>query len=155
MKKLLLITAVTLVTTAAPALGATAPQYWGGEMGKNLPGATMTFKVFDGRVTDLQAEVRIRCHAAGGGPAPNSRLIDLHGPMAIEAGVFEDTKNVFDGGKSKVEGTFITTASAVGFYRARFRLDDMRHDYVRVCHTGKQDWTATPLSKRDWQELRN
>ena len=156
MKRLLIATGALLVCLVLPALSsAEEPQFWGGQMGENLPGATMTFKVVDGRVTRLQAEVRVRCHAAGGGPSPNSRLIDSYGPVEIDAGIFSHEKRqVFDGGTSKVKGTFTSSTTATGFYRARYRLKDPRHNYVRACHTGKQDWDATPLSKDEWKELR-
>ena len=61
---------------------------------------------------------------------------------------------VFDGGETKVEGTF-TAGSATGSYRDRYRLKDARDRSVRVCHTGKQEWEATKLTRGEWRELRD
>jgi hypothetical protein len=160
MRKALLGAATAAIVCVLPASAAANPQYWGGHM-EDLPTANITYKVNShGAVKDLRVLVKLKCRYSGGKPAANSRLSSgFNDPRATATGFEDQSKQPFGTGKGfiaqKVEGDVIGLAAS-GFFKSKLRYDDPRHgNRTRICHTGKQNWTAKPLRFSKWNHLRN
>jgi len=158
--KRLLATTVFAACLALPAAAAANPQYWGGPM-EDLPTANITYKVNShGAVKDVRVLVKLKCRYEGGKPAANSRLSTGFLRPKITANGFKDhSRRRFGEAHSfiaqKLEADVIGS-TANGFFKSRLQSPDPRHgNRLRICHTGKQHWKATPLRFSVWDHLRN
>ena len=158
--KRLLATTVFAVCLALPAAAAANPQYWGGPM-EDLPAADITYKVNShGVVRDIGISVKLKCRYEGGKNSPNSRLGTGFARPRMTATGFRDHyhRPFHDDGFSisqRIKGT-VSDSLATGKFRARLKSRDLRHPSkgIRICHSGRQHWRATPLSFSEWKKLR-
>lgn len=157
MRKRAIAVGIAVGAFASTASAAAATQYWGGPMGGgDLPAANITYKVNDeGKVRDIQVQVRVKCRARGGGPAPNSRVITGWSRVkATETGFEGRRRNLFDGGHQKIEGMTGMSYSS-GVFEARYRIGKRFDAKQRICHTGSQQWEAEPMTRAAWLRLRD